>query len=204
MVPGIECEAEPSDVHVLGYHVGEFIGARDVAGIARAIRGAGGFAVLAHPLYREAWRHVGPGALAALHGFEVWNGKADGGLYPSDGAIRRLADVARDGASLVPMAGADLHRLEADPGIVLEVECAGREAGHIVDALARRAFRVRGRAWAFAAGEPMVTPPRTLRRVMAQAMLDTRRRAERVHGWLTRRGLGAPAPVARAARRLLP
>ena len=37
------------------------------------------------------------------------------------------------------MVGADLHHLEADPGLVLEVTCAARTADEILAALVRRA-----------------------------------------------------------------
>jgi hypothetical protein len=203
LVPGIECEAMPDYVHVLGYGVRTLVRGGRVGDIASAIRAAGGLAVLAHPVHREAWRHVGREELAALQGWEVWNGKADGGWYPSTEAIERLAELGREGASPAPMAGADLHRLEADPGIVLEVTCRHREAADILAALAARAYRVTGRAFAFAAGEPLRPPPRTARRLAADAVLGTRWRAHRLHGWLARHGLGPPKPVARVARRLL-
>lgn len=203
VVPGIECEATPDFVHVLGYGVRTLICDRRVGAIATAIRAAGGFPVLAHPLYRDAAAHVPPTELAELGGWEVWNGKADGPWYPGTDAVRRLVELHRGGSSLVPMAGADLHRLEADPGLVLEVTCAARTADEILAALARRAYRVVGAAWNFAAADPLREPPLSLRRVAAAAAVDVRRGAKRVHGWLARRGLRAPASVAGAARRLL-
>ena len=203
MVPGIECEATPDYVHVLGYGVGALITAREAPAIVAAIRRAGGLAVLAHPMYREACTRLTPDALDGLEGWEVWNGKADGGLYPSDASIRRLADLRRRGAGLVPMAGADLHRLEAYPGITLEVRCDARAAEAILAALRARAFHVRGGAWAFAASDPLRVPPRSPRRLAAGAALGVRRRAKRLHTWLARHGLRPPAGVARAARRLL-
>jgi hypothetical protein len=203
MVPGIECEATPDYVHVLGYGVRTLVTDRRFGAITAAIRDAGGFAVFAHPLYREAFTHVTRAELESLAGWEIWNGKADGRWYPSDDAIRRLAELRRTGATLVPMAGADLHRLEADPGIVVEVTCPARAATDILGALARRAYRVTGGAWSFTASDPLREPPLTPRRLVAGALADTRRRAKNLHAWLARRGLRAPAPVAYAARRLL-
>lgn len=203
VVPGIECEATPDYVHVLGYGVRTLIRDRRAGAIAAAVRSAGGFPVLAHPAYRDAAAHVSPAELAQLGGWEVWNGKADGPWYPGTDAVRRLIDLHRGGLGLAPMAGADLHRLEADPGLVLEVTCAARTADEILAALARRAYRVVGAAWSFAAADPLREPPLTLRRVAAAAAVDVRRGAKRVHGWLARRGLRAPASVAGAARRLL-
>jgi len=203
VVPGIECEATPDYVHVLGYGVRTLIRDRRAGAIGAAARAAGGFAVLAHPVYRDAAAHVSPAELAHIAGWEVWNGKADGRWYPSADAVRRLIALHRGGAPLVPMVGADLHRLEADPGLVLEVTCAARTADEILGALARRAHRLVGAAWSFAAADPLREPPLSLRRVAAAAVVDVRRGAKRVHGWLARRGLRAPASVAGAARRLL-
>jgi hypothetical protein len=203
VVPGIECEASPDYVHVLGYGVRTLVGDRRVGPIADGIRAAGGFPVLAHPLYRDAATHVAPDELRRLGGWEVWNGKADGCWYPSVDAVRRLADLARRGVALTPMAGADLHRLEAYPGIVLEVECPALGAAEILAALSRRAYRVAGPAWSFAAADPLREPPLTLGRLAAAAALDVRRHAKRLHASLARRGLRAPAVVAGAARRLL-
>jgi hypothetical protein len=203
MVPGIECEATPAHVHVLGYGVRTLVTSRDAGAIVEGLRAAGGLAVLAHPMYRDALDRVGRAALDVIEGFEVWNGKADGPWYPSDGALARLAGLARPGPALLPMAGADLHRLEADPGLTLEVTATARTASDILAALRGRAYRVAGRAWAFAAADALRRPPRTPRRVAAAAALDVRRRAKRLNAWLVRRGLPTPAPLAHAARRIL-
>ena len=203
MVPGIECEATPDHVHVLGYGARTLVTQRTVGAIAGAVRAAGGFPVLAHPLYREAYTHVPRAELDELAGWEIWNGKADGAWYPSDDAIRRLVELRRTGAALVPMAGADLHRLEADPRIVLEVSSGACDAAAILAALGRRAYRVTGRAFTFAGSDPLRTPRRSPRRLVASAVLTARRRAKHMNAWLARYGLRAPAPVAHAARRLL-
>ena len=203
MVPGIECEATPDYVHVLGYGVRALVRDRHVDAITAAVHAAGGFAVLAHPLYRDAAGHVGSADLERLDGWEVWNAKADGCWYPSDAAVRRLVELRRRGAGLVPMAGADLHRLEAYPGITLEVTAASENDAAILAALARRAYRVRGGAWSFAAIDPLREPPRSARRLAAAVALDVRRRAKRMNAWLKRHGLPTPAPLAHAARRML-
>ncbi|HXH82417.1 MAG TPA: hypothetical protein VNN07_05750, partial [Candidatus Tectomicrobia bacterium] len=78
VVPGLEYEASPDFVHVLAYGVDALAPARDVESIARAVRAAGGLAVLAHPHYRRACDHVPARAVGLLHGWEIWNGKADG------------------------------------------------------------------------------------------------------------------------------
>ena len=203
VVPGIECEATPDFVHILGYGVRTLVRDRRVGAIAAAVRLAGGFPVFAHPLYRDAAAHVPAAELAQLGGWEVWNAKADGAWYPSAEAIRRLAALGERGSRLVPMAGADLHRLEADPGLLLEVSCAARTAPEILLALEQRAYRVAGAAWSFAAADTLREPPLSVRRIAATVGVDVRTRAKRLHGWLARRGLRAPASVAGAARRLL-
>ena len=93
VVPGIECEATPDFVHVLGYGVRSLVRDRRVGSIATAVRAAGGFPVLAHPVYRDAAACVSRGELDQLGGWEVWNGKADGPWYPGADALRRLADL---------------------------------------------------------------------------------------------------------------
>jgi hypothetical protein len=203
MVPGIECEATPDYVHVLAYGMRTLVRDRRVDAIASGVRAGGGFAVLAHPLYRDAFSHVRRAELDGLQGWEIWNGKADGCWYPSSAAIRRLAELRGAGASLVPMAGADLHRLEAYPGLIVEVTCAARDARAILDALGRCAYVMKGRAWAFAASDPLREPPMTPRRAAVTAATGLRRAAKRAHAWLARRGLRAPAPLAYAARRWL-
>jgi hypothetical protein len=203
MVPGIECEATPDYVHVLGYGTRELVTSRELPAIVAGIRAAGGFSVLAHPMYRDACGFVPVAALAEIDGWEIWNGKADGGLYPSDRSIRHLVEVRRAGRPLVPMAGADLHRLEAYPGITLDVRCGSREEASIFAALRACEFQIRGGAWTFAATDSLRVPPRSARRLAAGAALGVRRRAKRLHTWLARHGLRPPAGMARAARRLL-
>jgi predicted metal-dependent phosphoesterase TrpH len=203
VVPGIECEATPDYVHVLGYGVRTLIRDRRAGAIAAAVRAAGGVPVLAHPVYRDAAAHVSTADLAQVVGWEVWNGKADGRWYPNTDAVRRLIELHRGGVGLVPMVGADLHRLEADPGLVLEVTCDTHTAEAILGALQRRAYRAVGAAWSFDAADPLREPPLSLRRVAAAAAVDVRRGAKRLHGWLARRGLRAPASMTGAARRLL-
>jgi hypothetical protein len=203
MIPGIECEATPDHVHVLGYGVRVLVTGHEGQAITAGIRDAGGVAVLAHPLYRDAWVHVDRQMLAGLDGWEVWNGKADGRWYPSGASIRRLGLARREGARLIPMAGADLHRLEADPGIVLHAACPDREETAVLAALQQGAYRVRGGAWTFAASEPLCEPPLSARRLAAVGALAVRRRAKRAHAWLSRHGLRPPAALAHAARRLL-
>jgi hypothetical protein len=203
VVPGLECEATPDFVHILGYGVRRLVRAPRVGAIVRAVRAAGGFPVFAHPVYRDAVTHVTADDLGALAGWEVWNAKADGPWYPSRDAVGRLMALHRDGCQLIPMAGADLHRLEADPRLLLEVDCPTRTAADILHALGARAHRIVGRAWRLAADDPLREPPLTVGRIAAGAVLDVRRRAKRLHGWLARRGLRAPASIAGAARRVL-
>ena len=203
MVPGIECEATPDYVHVLGYGAHALVCDRGIAAIVAGLRKAGAFTVLAHPIYKSALDQVGHPALAALDGFEIWNGKADGGRYPSDEAIRHLADLHRTGSTLRPMAGVDLHRLEAYARITLDVTCAARTAGEILAALRRRAYRMHGAAWSHAATDPLRIPRRSPRRLAAAAALDVARTARRLNAWLARRGVATPAPLAHAARRIL-
>jgi hypothetical protein len=202
LVPGLECEATPDWVHVLGYNVRRLISAREAPAIVAAIREAGGFAALAHPHYREASGLVDGVTVAGLQGWEVWNGKADGGRAPQPGSLDVYSALRRGQPRLMPLAGADLHRLESDPGIHLEVETAERAAEAILTALAGGRYRVIGRGFAFAAADALdgsMVPGDA----SAGLLRALKRTAQRLDRRFARAGLRVPEPMYRLARRLL-
>src|SRR5574341_1542843 len=123
VIPGIEYEATPDYVHILAYNTRELIPSGDAAEIARGTRRQGGLAVLAHPHWKDGFRHVTPEMLALMQGWEVWNGKADGRWAPDPGNLKRYDLNRRQGLRLLPFAGADLHRTESYPNITLQVAC---------------------------------------------------------------------------------
>jgi hypothetical protein len=203
VVPGLECEATPDWVHVLGYNVSRLITAREAPAILAAIRGAGGFAALAHPHYRDASALVDPGTLAGLQGWEVWNGKADGGHAPQAKSLDVYAELRRTQPRLMPLGGADLHRLESYPGICLEVDGAERTAGAILSALSAGTYRVTGRGFAFSAGERLVGSMVPSSGSAAGILRTLKRGAQRLDRRFARAGLRMPESVYRLMRRLL-
>ena len=203
VVPGLECEATPDHVHVLAYNVRALIGSRQALDIVRAARRLGGFAVLAHPHYRDAFTHVDQDTVDLLHGWEVWNGKADGGWAPPPSSVERHAALRRSHGRLLPLAGADLHRLESYPGITIEVDCEGRTAAAILRGLGEGSYVVAGRGFRFSGREPLRVPPGEPFTVLGTLTRGLRRWAQRLDRRLAHRGLRAPEPLYRLARRLL-
>jgi hypothetical protein len=203
VVPGVECEAKPDYVHVLGYNVRAVIPAGDLSEIVGSVRGQGGVAVLAHPGYRAAYAHVAEDALGLLHGLEVWNGKADGRWLPNAESMARLSALRASHTHLIPLAGADLHRLESYPEITLRVTCPALRGEALAAGIAQGEFEVIGAGFRFRGREPLRVPPGRLVSVMAGVTGQLKGWARRVDRGLATRGLRIPEPVSRLARRLL-
>lgn len=203
VVPGLECEATPDWVHVLGFNVRALITTRSAPAIVEAIRSAGGFAALAHPHHRDAAGHVDAATIRRLQGWEVWNGKADGGRTPRGASLDAYAALRGTQPHLMPLGGADLHRLESYPGIYLEVDSRERTAESILGALAAGTFRVAGRSFSFSAREALTAS--MLRSGGSAAMLirSFKRWGQRLDRGLSRAGLRLPQPVYRLVRRFL-
>ena len=201
VVPGLEFEATPDHVHVLGYGLRALSPVRDAAGIGRFVRESGGLAVLAHPTWKAAHRHVDAAALALLEGWEVWTGKADGRWSPSADGVARLGEAQARRVGLVAMGGLDMHNLEAYAGITLQVDAPARTGAAILAALRRGAFTVVGERLRFGGSErPAFAGSATATGGMFRRV---KRWAERLDRRMGRAGLQAPASVYRLARRFL-
>jgi hypothetical protein len=203
VVPGLECEATPDWVHVLGFNVSTLITTRAAPAIVEAIRSAGGFAALAHPHHRDASALVDEATIGRLQGWEVWNGKADGGRTPRGASLDAYTALRRSRPHLMPLGGADLHRLESYPGICLEVDSRERTADAILAALADGAFRVMGRSFTFSARETLgasMVPSGGAAPALVRAF---KRWGQRLDRRLSRAGLQLPEPVYRLVRRFL-
>jgi hypothetical protein len=203
VVPGFECEATPDYVHILGYDLRALVRGRDAAEICHELMAANAFAVVAHPLHRGGFAHLCPEALDLADGWEIWNGKADGRWFPSVESARRLAGLRADHARLLPLGGADLHRLESYPGIELQVECGGRSAGDVIAALRRRAYRIAGPAFGFAASDDLQLPRFAMAAMLGAVLPRVKRAASRLDRWAAGRGAAMPASFYRWTRRIL-
>lgn len=106
LVPGIEYSSPDNSVHVLTWGLDHFLAEhRPVDETLRRVAEAGGAAVLAHPVRRDAYRLFDPAWTDRLHGIELWNRKTDG-LTHGQAALEL---IGRTG--LPATVGVDFHRL---------------------------------------------------------------------------------------------
>jgi hypothetical protein len=203
VVPGIECEATPREVHVLAYNVRRVIRSRDAGAIAREAVAAGGLAVLAHPGHAGAFLHVDDDAFGALTGVEIWNGKADGRWSPDWRVAARLRALRARHPHLVAFAGADLHRLESYAGLGLTVDVDAPTVAGLLAGLRDGRFRLTGAALSLDARDPRRSGRALVLHGAALAMRRVRRGAQLANRWLAAHGAPAPDVVRRAARRIL-
>jgi hypothetical protein len=104
LVPGIEYSDSSNRVHVLVWGPVPFLGeGLPTLEMLRAVTGANGIAVLAHPSRREAWKTFEPSWADHLLGIEIWNRKYDG-WAPSETAPGLLGTT-----SAIPFVGLDFH-----------------------------------------------------------------------------------------------
>lgn len=104
IVPGIEYSSPDNAIHILTWGLRQFLAEhRPVSETLRRVREAGGVAVLAHPVRRDAWRQFDPGWIPLLDGIELWNRKSDG-LCPGKEAQRLIAETG-----LPATLGVDFH-----------------------------------------------------------------------------------------------
>ncbi len=104
VVPGIEYSDAANRVHVLVWGPVSFVGEKiPTTELLKAVRAAGGVAVLAHPARKEIWKTFDPDWTQYLLGVEIWNRKTDG-WAPS-----RPAEELSRGTSLHQFVGMDFH-----------------------------------------------------------------------------------------------
>jgi hypothetical protein len=121
LIPGIEYSSPDNAVHLLTWGLGKFLAAhRPVAETLRAVRAAGGIAVLAHPVRRAAWRLYDDDWAPDLTAIELWNRKSDGIAWGSEA----LELLRRTG--LPATVGQDFHRLRQLYPLTLRID-AGHE-----------------------------------------------------------------------------
>ncbi len=104
MIPGIEYSDAANQVHILVWGDVPFLGENLPTGeTLRRVKEAGGVAVLAHPVRKNAWQRFEPKWGEALAGIEVWNRKYDG-WAPS-----RIAQDLQRSVGAIPFVGLDFH-----------------------------------------------------------------------------------------------
>lgn len=104
LLPGIEYSDPDNRIHVLTWGLSSFLGeGLATADLLKAVKDAGGVAVLAHPSRRNAWQSFASDWSESLLGIEMWNRKYDG-WAPSETAPELISR-----ADAVPFVGLDFH-----------------------------------------------------------------------------------------------
>jgi predicted metal-dependent phosphoesterase TrpH len=107
LVPGIEYSSPDNRVHILTWGVDAFLGEhRSIEATLNDVRSAGGVAVFAHPIRRDAWMAYEDAWTPLLNGIEIWNRKSDG-MLPSDAGMK-----LREKTGLPGTVGVDFHSIK--------------------------------------------------------------------------------------------
>lgn len=105
LIPGIEYSSPENDIHILTWGLDHFLAEhRPVAETLAAVAEAGGAAIFAHPVRRDAWVRFDPAWVPMLSGIELWNRKSDGLSW----GHRARELIERTG--LPATVGVDFHR----------------------------------------------------------------------------------------------
>lgn len=106
LIPGIEYSSPDNDIHILTWGLTQFLTEhRPVAETLNHVAKAGGVAIFAHPVRRDAWQKFDPDWVPLLSGIELWNRKSDG-IAPGHRAQELLAQTG-----LPATVGQDFHKL---------------------------------------------------------------------------------------------
>jgi predicted metal-dependent phosphoesterase TrpH len=147
MVPGIEYASENNVIHILTFGIDEFwedlrlFPMSQTVELLSRVRQKGGIALLAHPERADCIARLPPGALDALDGIEVWNGKTDR-LGPSPRALAVLDDYRARGIRKIATAGLDLHKPSQYMPVGLEMSSAPQNDADLVRMLREGSFRL--------------------------------------------------------------
>jgi hypothetical protein len=175
LIPGIEYSDATNTVHTLTWGQVPFIG-QDLPTlqVLKAVKDAGGLAVMAHPARRQAWKSFEPCWGDYLLGMELWNRKADG-WAPSNDAQRLM-----EGTRILPFACLDFHAINQMFPLSMEIEVSSRICEEsVLDALRQRACR------AMFFSEPLEDVVHSWSRLALEPAEMVRRRGASVYRWLS-------------------
>ncbi len=140
MIPGLEFICD-GDVHVPGLGMKRLLDFTDPVRVINAIRGDGGFTILAHPV-RMKWR-LPEAALRAVNSAEIWNVGYDGKFLPNPEALRWFKKAKAINPDLLAVASLDFHKREAFNDVAIELEPAHMTPAAILDRLCAGRYRMR-------------------------------------------------------------
>ena len=141
LIPGIEYSSPDNRIHILTWGLSAFVTEHaPVSETLLAVQEAGGAAIFAHPVRRDAWAAFDPAWVPHLNGIELWNRKSDG-IAPGREAARLIAETG-----LPATVGQDFHRLRHMYPLTMRVDrpTGDLEAGLVA---ALRAGRMRPEAF---------------------------------------------------------
>lgn len=140
LIPGLEFVCD-GDVHIPGLGMKRLLEFTDPVQVINAIRGDGGFTVLAHPV-RMKWR-LPAEAIRAVNSAEIWNVGYDGKFLPSAEAFRWFKKAKAINPELLAVASLDFHKKAAFCNVAIEVEPTRMSADAILACLCAGRYRIR-------------------------------------------------------------
>ena len=138
IIPGIEYSSPDNRIHVPVWGVPRFLGEhREITATLQDVRAAGGVAIFAHPVRKDAWEAFDPAWVPYLSGIELWNRKSDG-IAPGVKAREMIAATG-----LAPTVGCDFHRLRNFYPLSMRMAGAAAEISEemLVEALRQGALK---------------------------------------------------------------
>ncbi len=107
LIPGIEYSSPDNAVHILTWGLDQFLAEHQpVPQTLHAVQVAGGVAVFAHPIRKQAHALFDPAWAPYLSGIELWNRKSDGIVWGQE-ALEMIRQTG-----LPATVGQDFHRLK--------------------------------------------------------------------------------------------
>lgn len=105
LIPGIEYSSPDNDIHMLTWGLDHFLSEHaPVSETLSRVSEAGGAAIFAHPVRRDAFAAFDPAWVPYLSGIELWNRKSDGVTWG------RAAETLIAQTGLPATVGQDFHR----------------------------------------------------------------------------------------------
>ena len=137
LVPGIEYSSPDNDIHILTWGLDRFLSEHQpVLETLQNVRKAGGVAIFAHPVRRQAYLKFDDAFVPFLDGMEVWNRKSDG-VAPGKQAKELI-----DKTGLAATVGVDFHHIRHYWPLTHKVEVTGSDLENdLVSAIRERRLR---------------------------------------------------------------